>query len=259
MREGEGVSAAPSPLLLSSAGALSSHVPCQQGSPQTTPQAFRTVTRRNPENRDFEASSWGPPHDEPPTAFDDAWGGPFPEEGPGSDFPSRPDGQEGHFPGRLASPTGAGRGRGRPLLHETLLLGSRNSFRTTEHAETQKTRDLEASSWGPPHDKPFRATRQHSTTRGEALSRGGGLAQIFRAGHTGKVPSVTPVRGEGKFEGEGGSAPLPPRQGKGGSRKAFLAPWKGCSGLPGSQNFLLTPKALLRGKQDFNTLGQGVC
>ena len=43
-----GVSAAPSPLLLSSAGpgALSSHVPCQQGSPQTTPQAFRTVHLR---------------------------------------------------------------------------------------------------------------------------------------------------------------------------------------------------------------------
>ena len=31
-----------------------------------------------------------------------------------------------------------------------------------------ENRDLEASSWGPPHDEPFRATRQHSTTRGEA-------------------------------------------------------------------------------------------
>ena len=28
--------------------------------------------------------------------------------------------------------------RGRPLLHETLLLGSGNALRTTEHAETQK-------------------------------------------------------------------------------------------------------------------------
>ena len=46
--------------------------------------------------------------------------------------------------------------KGRPLLHETLLLGSRNALRTTEHAETQENRDLEASSWsrraifGPP-------------------------------------------------------------------------------------------------------------
>ena len=32
---------------------------------------------------------------------------------------------------------GAGGGR---FLHETLLLGSRNALRTTEHAETQKSR-----------------------------------------------------------------------------------------------------------------------
>ena len=53
-------------------------------------------------------------------------------------FLARPDGQQGHLPGCLASPTEAGRGRGRPLLHEMLLLGARNALRTTEHAETQK-------------------------------------------------------------------------------------------------------------------------
>ena len=36
---------------------------------------------------------------------------------------------------------------------------------------------------GPPHDEPFRATRQYSTTRGEAPFQRGGLAQIFRARH----------------------------------------------------------------------------
>ena len=35
-------------------------------------------------------------------------------------------------------PQGQGGAGGRPLLHETLLLGSRNALRTTEHAETQK-------------------------------------------------------------------------------------------------------------------------
>ena len=69
-----------------------------------------------------------------------------------------PDGQEGHLPGCLASPTEAGRAGGRPLLHEALLLGSRNALWTTEHAETPENRDFEASSWGPPHDEPFRAT-----------------------------------------------------------------------------------------------------
>ena len=103
-----------------------------------------------------------------PTAFDDAWGGPFPDGGPGPDFLSLPGGQEGHLPGCLASPTEAGRGGGRPLLHEALLLGSRSALRTTETRRNPENRDLEASSWGPPHDEPFRATRQRSTTRGEA-------------------------------------------------------------------------------------------
>ena len=71
------------------------------------------------------------------------------------------------------------RGReGRPLLHEALPHD-----RTRRNPEN---RDLEASSWGPPHDEPFRATQQHSTMRGEAPLQRGGLAQIFRAGHTGR-------------------------------------------------------------------------
>ena len=97
-------------------------------------------------------------------------------------------GQEGHLPGWLASQgTGAGRGRGRPLLHETLLLGSRNALlRTTEHAETQKI-----AIWRPRPGDPL--TRSHfgppdSIRRrvGRPLSRGGGLAQIFRAAHMGR-------------------------------------------------------------------------
>ena len=211
-------------------------------------------------------------------------------------------------------------GRGRPLLHEALLLGSRNALRTTEHAglvlgtpftmshfgppdsirrrverplsregawpsfseparragrpftrlsglshrgrerqgeaafarsasarlqkcpphhrtrRNPENRDLEASSWGPPHDEPFRATRQHSTTRGEApFQRGGGLAQISEPATRAGSPFTrlacnnagggSYLRGshslKGAEEGKAGllRAPWP--------RKAFWGPGKG--------------------------------
>ena len=95
--------------------------------------------------------------------------------------------------------------RGRPLLHEALLLGSRNALRTTEHAEN---RDLEASSCGPPHGEPFRATRQHSTTRGEAPFQREGLAQVFRAGHTGRKAICQAVWPLPQGQGGAGGRPL---------------------------------------------------
>ena len=73
-----------------------------------------------------------------PTAFDDAWGGPFWKGGLAQGFPE----------------ARASRFRG--------------------------------PCWGDPDDERFWATRQHSTTRGEAPFHRGGLAQIFRAGHTGR-------------------------------------------------------------------------
>ena len=132
----------------------------------------------------------GPPHDEPfratrqhSTTRGEA---PFQRGGLAQIFRAGLTGQEGHLPGWLASPTGAGRGRGRPLLHETLLLGSRNALRTTEHSETQKIAiwrprpgdPLMISHFGPPDSIRRRV--------GRPLSRGGGLAQIFRAAHTGR-------------------------------------------------------------------------
>ena len=127
MREGEGFSAAPSPLLLSSAGP----------------------------------------------------GGPI---------------QPRHFrlSGRSAS------SRGRPLLHETLLLGSRNAIRTTEHAETQKIAigvprpedPLTMSHFGPPDSIRRRVGRPLSRGGLAQLLRGG-LAQLLRAGHTGRKASCT--------------------------------------------------------------------
>ena len=163
------------------------------------------------------------------------------------------------------------------------------NWKCPPHRRTRRNpenRDLEASSWGPAHDEPFRATRQYSTTRGEApFQSGGGQARIFRAGHMSRkaiyqaglqqcrggfylrgshslkgaeegkagllrapgrerpsralgkgqkvavnpseVPSVARVGGRGSLKGRGVSAPLPPLQGKSGSREAFLAPWKG--------------------------------
>ena len=59
-------------------------------------------------------------------------------------------------------PSEQGGGR---FLHETLLTGSRNAL---ERPGCQKMQEI-AIFWGPPHDEPFCAVRQHSATRGEAL------------------------------------------------------------------------------------------
>ena len=94
--------------------------------------------------------------------------------------------------------------RGRPLLHETLPPGSRNALRTTQHAETQKIAIWRPRIGDPPHDEPFRATRQHSTTRGEAPFQRGGLAQLFRASQTGRKAiyhAVWPLIGAGRGRG----------------------------------------------------------
>ena len=68
--------------------------------------------------------------------------------------------------------------RGAPKRH--LRLSGWSTRRNPEN------RDLEASFWGPPHDEPFWATRQHSTTRGEPPFQRRGLAQLLGAGQTGR-------------------------------------------------------------------------
>ena len=88
--------------------------------------------------------------------------------------------------------------RGAPKRH--LSLSGWSTRRNLEN------RDVEASSWGPPHAEPFRATRQHSTTRGKAPFQRGGLAQLFRAGCTGRKAIYQAVW------------PLPQRQGGAGGR-----------------------------------------
>ena len=117
---------------------------------------------------------------------------PFQRRGLAQIFRVRPDGQEGHSPGWLASPTGAGAGARRgPLLHETLLLGSRNALRTTEHAETQKIAiwrprpgdPLTMSHFGPPDSIRRRV--------GRPLCRGGGPGPDFPSrphGQEGHLP-----------------------------------------------------------------------
>ena len=130
-----------------------------------------------------------------------------------------PHGQEGHLPGWLATMQGGSYPRGSHSL---------------KGAEEGKAGLLRA----PGRERPSRALEQRKK----------GLSTPSEA------PSVTPVRGEGKFEGGGGvSAPLPPLQGKSGSRQAFLAPWKGLLRAPWlpSKTFL-TPKTLERGKQRFS-------
>ena len=111
---------------------------------------------------------------------------------------------------------------------------------------TQKPRKSRfgGSSWGPPHDEPFRAIRQHSTTRGDAPFKRGGTTPVKVRGGSQTPPSCSRLsravfrasrqhlmsekscqnpaaathplqRGEGKFEGEGGfCGTLPPLQGK---------------------------------------------
>ena len=98
----------------------------------------------------------------------------------------RPTGRKAIYQAVWPLPQEQGGAGGRPLLHEALLLGSRNALRTTEHAETQKI-----AIWRPRPRDPL--TMSHfgpsdSIRRrvGRPLSRRGGLAQIFRAGHTGR-------------------------------------------------------------------------
>ena len=132
----------------------------------------------------WRPSSWGPPHEEPfwATRQHSTTRGEVPFQTGGlAQILSLPGGQEGHLPGCLASPTEAGRGGGRPLLHETLLLGSRSALRTTEHAETQKIaiwrprpgHPLTMSHFGPPDSVRRRV--------GRPLSRGGPDTRRFSA------------------------------------------------------------------------------
>ena len=118
--------------------------------------------------------------------------------GPGPDFPSRPHGQEGPFT-RLARLSHRGR-EGRPLLHETLLLGSRNALHTTEHAETQKITlwrprpgdPLTMSHFGPP-DSIRRLV-------GRLLSRGGACPRFSEpATRAGRAFSHRGCLGEAAF------------------------------------------------------------
>ena len=51
---------------------------------------------------------------------------------------------------------------------------------------TRRNPENSRSSWGPPHDEPFWATRQHSTTRGEASFLG-----CLVPGFSGRVPFLT--------------------------------------------------------------------
>ena len=55
----------------------------------------------------------------------------------------------------------------------------------------------------PLHDEPFRATRQHSTTRGEAPFQRGGL-QLFRASQTGRKAIYQAVWPLPQGQGEAG-------------------------------------------------------
>ena len=111
--------------------------------------------------------------------------------GPDPDFPaSQTCRDDPDFPASQTCRKGiyqSHRGREwRPLLHETLLLGPRNALHTTAHAETQTIAfwrprpgdPLTISHFGPPDSIRRRV--------GRPLSRGGGLAQIFRAGQTGR-------------------------------------------------------------------------
>ena len=130
--------------------------------------------------------------------------------------------------------------KGRPLLHETLLLGSRNALRTTEHAETRKIAiwrprpgdPLTMSHFGAPAafddawGGPFSEGASGPDFPSPGRKRPSGAVERGNRGLStlSEVPSVTPVRGEGKFEGEGGvSAPPSP------SRQKWLP-----RGLPGS-------------------------
>ena len=168
-----------SPLLLSSAGpgACLATSLVNRGALKRHLRLSGWSTRRNPGKPRFGGLVLGTPSrcaiSGHPTAFDDAWRGPS----RGGAWPSFYR-QEGHLPGCLASPTRAGRSRGRPLLHETLLLGSRNALRTTEHAETQKIAvwrprpgdSLKMSHFGPP-DSIRRRVGRPLSREGEPATR----------------------------------------------------------------------------------------
>ena len=68
------------------------------------------------------------------------------------------------------------RGQGGPIREgalETLLPGSRNALGEAKRWK-RETADFCPCPGDPPHEEPFRATRQHSTTRGKATSWKGG-------------------------------------------------------------------------------------
>ena len=155
-----------------------------------------------------------------------------------------------------------GRGVSAPLPSLQGISGSRSVLRTAEHAETQKIAiwrprpgdPLTMSHFGPPDSIRRRVGRPLS--RGGAWPRFSGVAtwagRPFTKGGkqalstASEVPSVTPVRGEGKFEGEGGfSAPSLPF-------KAKVAPgrWAAQGSLALRKAFLIL-RAPERGKQSF--------
>ena len=227
----------------------------------------------------------------------------------------RPTGGGGIYQAVWPLPQGQGGAGGRPLLHETLLLGSRNALRTTEHAETQKIAiwrprpgdPLTMSHFGPPDsirrrvgrplsrgglgpDFPSRPHGQEGHLPGWlATMQGGGLPKglgprkgwlprqcqglLLLKGRKAKrgcsgppgrerpsgalergkkglstpseVPSVTPVRGEGKFEGEGGfSGPPFTRPSNAGvaSGRAFPLPERGGGRQGGAAQGSLAPE-----------------
>ena len=93
------------------------------------------------------------------------------------------------LPDSQNAPTGGGDARtGRSTSERALLSRGEAAFARNASARLEEcppdhrarrnpeNRDFEALFWGPPHDEPFRATRQHSTTRGEAPFQRGGLA-----------------------------------------------------------------------------------
>ena len=163
---------------------------------------------QKPRKSQFQALFWGPPHDEPfratrqhSTTRGEA---PFQRGGLAQIFRPGQTGRKAICQAVWPLPTGAGRGRGRPLLHETLLLGSRSALRTTGHVQTQKTAiwrprpedPLTISHFGPPDSIRRRV--------GRPLSRGGAWLRFSeparRAGRPFARPSGLSHRGK---EGQG--------------------------------------------------------
>ena len=210
--------------------------PCQQGSPQTTLQAFRRVRIREglarnalrttehaetQENRDLEASSWsrraifGPPDSIRRRV-------------------GRPTGRKAIYQAVWPRPQGQGRAGGRPLLHETLLLGSRNAFRTTEHTETRKI-----AIWRPRLGDPltmshFGAPDSIRRRLGRPFSRGGVWPRFSEpATWTGRPFIRLACNNAGGVLPKGSHSLKEAEEGKAGllrapwPRKAFWGPGKG--------------------------------